>query len=575
MISIVMPTYNQGKFIKEAINSILAQTYKAWELIIVDDASTDDTTIIAKQFLKDERIRYIRNEENKMTGTSLNIGFSKATGEYETWWASDNNMYPDMLEKLLNCLCTSDRYDHIYSNCDCGFMDETGLVESYKKKFSHLVGPMNWVEGKLSQGYYLGICWMWRRNLRLRCGEFQKEPCEDYDMALRMVEAGGKFFYLDEILGWQRRHSENLTNTVVDETGDPNAKTKFVQDKAKERLRNKSKFPAPPINKGSLKIAIINLEFDCAGVGWNLKKAIEKYTNHKCRHITRKITSFAHNTDFLLDYNNTKHFEEIIKWADVLHFNQWIWTHDPFKQNNEFAWTPEKDKPIMDYYKYFRDRKVIFHFHAGEILSIPHYYEREAAKVRAKIFTCDPPSELCVKGAKWMPNVLDFTDMPECGASSKDSTLRIFCGHGNADDRKNVSLYRRYVETLIRNDYKIDFDVIWGLDKEMSFRRRAGYHIAIESLTEGYIGMVGWEAMAMGQVVIARLAKQSVRRYADLGEPPPIINCDSASLMMKEIRELYDDRNRLDLLMEESKRWMKEFYSPEKIVDMYIKEYKA
>ena len=572
-----MPTYNQGKFIKEAINSILAQTYKAWELIIVDDASTDDTQEIIKQFLSDARITYIRNENNKMTGESLNAGFSKATGEYETWWASDNNMYPIMLEELLKCLCTSDRYDHVYSNCECGFMDDTGLAEAYRKKFSHLVGPMNWIEGKLSSGYYLGICWMWRRELRLKCGPFQKEPCEDYDMALRMAEVGGRFGYLDLALGWQRRHKDNLTTCAVDETGDPNAKTKFVQNKAKDRMSKKSKANAPffSISKGILKIAIINLEFDCAGVGWNLKKAIEKYTEHKCKHVTKKITSFAHNTDFLLDHNNINQFEEIIKWADVLHFNQWIWTHDPFKQNNEFAWTPSKDKPLMDYDKYFRNRKVFFHFHAGEVLSIPQYYEREVSRIRAKIFTCDPPSELCVKGAKWMPNVLDFTNMPECKANPKDGVLNIFCGHGHADDRKNVSLYKRYIEVLVKNEYKIGFDVIWGLDKELSFTKRSAYHIAIESLTEGYIGMVGWEAMAMGQVVIARLAKQSVRRYADLGEAPPIINCDSASLMMKEIRDLYDDRNRLDQLMAESKSWMKEHYSPDKIVEMYIKEYKG
>ena len=63
LVSIIMPSYNTGGYIKNSIESVLAQTYENWELIIVDDCSTDDTDSIVGQF-SDKRIRYLKNEKN-------------------------------------------------------------------------------------------------------------------------------------------------------------------------------------------------------------------------------------------------------------------------------------------------------------------------------------------------------------------------------------------------------------------------------------------------------------------------------------------------------------------------------
>ena len=64
LVSIIMPSYNTGKFIKETIESVLSQTYSNWELIIVDDCSTDNTDEIVKPYLENERIKYFKNEKN-------------------------------------------------------------------------------------------------------------------------------------------------------------------------------------------------------------------------------------------------------------------------------------------------------------------------------------------------------------------------------------------------------------------------------------------------------------------------------------------------------------------------------
>ena len=89
MISIIMPTYNRAYIIEQAIESILVQTYKDWELIIVDDASTDTTEQVVSKYLC-SKIRYYVNNENKGANYSRNFGADCAKGEVLTFLDSDN-----------------------------------------------------------------------------------------------------------------------------------------------------------------------------------------------------------------------------------------------------------------------------------------------------------------------------------------------------------------------------------------------------------------------------------------------------------------------------------------------------
>jgi len=212
-ISIIMPTYNQDKFIEESINSILNQTFKNWELIIIDDGSTDDTkNILAKQ--NDPRIQII-HKENEGTGSALNMGFEIATGEYETWLASDNKYYPNALQDMFDILESKKDIDFVYCNCEIGVMDSTGLGEVTRKNYNSEV-PMEWDAHKFYDHYNIGVVWLWRKELRISAGkDFILEPCEDYEMTTRMIEAGGQFYYHPIVSGWHRRHNENLTRKLV------------------------------------------------------------------------------------------------------------------------------------------------------------------------------------------------------------------------------------------------------------------------------------------------------------------------------------------------------------------------
>lgn len=104
LVSIVMPTKNRETLIPESINSILEQTYKNWELIVVDDGGTDDTKLLIDFYMEtDDRINYYRIDPSGIA-KARNYGNSKATGDYIAVCDSDDLMLPDRLEKSVKAL---------------------------------------------------------------------------------------------------------------------------------------------------------------------------------------------------------------------------------------------------------------------------------------------------------------------------------------------------------------------------------------------------------------------------------------------------------------------------------------
>lgn len=104
-VSIIIPTYNRAYCIRRSIDSILAQTYKDFELIIVDDGSTDETEqIIAEYISSNPAIRYIKTPSNGGVSAARNLGMKEALGEYIAFQDSDDYWLPDKLEKQMSAI---------------------------------------------------------------------------------------------------------------------------------------------------------------------------------------------------------------------------------------------------------------------------------------------------------------------------------------------------------------------------------------------------------------------------------------------------------------------------------------
>ena len=102
LVSIITPTYNCGKFIGQTIESVLNQSYQNWEMIIVDDCSTDNTKEIVEKYVKqDKRIKYYVLEVNSGAAVARTKAMQLASGEYIAFLDSDDLWMPDKLEKQI------------------------------------------------------------------------------------------------------------------------------------------------------------------------------------------------------------------------------------------------------------------------------------------------------------------------------------------------------------------------------------------------------------------------------------------------------------------------------------------
>ncbi len=113
LVSIIMPSWNTAKFISESIQCVVDQTYQNWELLLVDDCSSDNTDDVVKPFLADTRIKYYKNEKNSGAALTRNRGLREANGEWIAFLDSDDLWLPEKLEKQI------------------GFMINNGYVFSY------------------------------------------------------------------------------------------------------------------------------------------------------------------------------------------------------------------------------------------------------------------------------------------------------------------------------------------------------------------------------------------------------------------------------------------------------------
>lgn len=125
-LTIGLPVYNGADYLGEAVEALLAQTFTDFELVISDNASTDDTERIARGYLTDPRVRYLRQPQNIGSAANHNAVVTAARGEFFKW-ASDDDLYaPDLLRRCVEALDA--RPEVVLAHCATAFIDDTGAV---------------------------------------------------------------------------------------------------------------------------------------------------------------------------------------------------------------------------------------------------------------------------------------------------------------------------------------------------------------------------------------------------------------------------------------------------------------
>lgn len=203
-VTIVLPVYNGEKCLEESVASVLEQTYRNIELIIVNDCSTDATETIIDRFVeKDKRVRKISNSHNLKLPTSLNVGFENASGEYWTWTSDDNKYKKNAIECMVNYLESNKATDMVYS-------DYTVIDSENKELYNKALGEPK----ELVYGNCIGACFLYRREIAQKIGSYDTNLflAEDYDYWIRMFK-DGNIDHLDENLYYYRKHQGSLTET--------------------------------------------------------------------------------------------------------------------------------------------------------------------------------------------------------------------------------------------------------------------------------------------------------------------------------------------------------------------------
>lgn len=203
LISIVLPVHNGARYLASAIESCLAQTWRNLELIVVDDASTDETPGIAADYAAlDPRVRVITHSKNVRLPEALNSGFGVASGAFFTWTSDDNRYRPEALAVMHDYLAAHPEVGLVYA--DCTYMDDEGR-EIWKRRVPEWSSAI--------ETNPVGACFLYRREVHDRVGKYDRTMflSEDYDYWLRI----SKYYpihALHQDLYWYRNHADSLTS---------------------------------------------------------------------------------------------------------------------------------------------------------------------------------------------------------------------------------------------------------------------------------------------------------------------------------------------------------------------------
>ena len=212
LISIIIPTYNRAHIISETLNSIIAQTYKNWECIIVDDGSSDETEELIQRFIEeDKRFSFFKRPDTLVKGpcSCRNLGFEKSKGKFVKWFDSDDILLKDALQ--IQYVSFKKDTDVVVSKLQLRDFEKKEIIEESVIFSEELIE--NYFIGKVT--FYVSGP-MWRKSFLMGKNLFDENirNLDDWDFNLRMLYLKPSVVFLDKVIIYYRIHQDSLIHEL-------------------------------------------------------------------------------------------------------------------------------------------------------------------------------------------------------------------------------------------------------------------------------------------------------------------------------------------------------------------------
>jgi len=212
LVSIIIPVYNGSSYLKEAIDSALAQTYKNIEIIIVNDGSVDEgkTEEIALSY--GEKIRYF-SKENGGTSSALNYGISKMNGEYFSWLSHDDLYHENKIQKQIDVLNNGEVKENTIISTNSVFVDKNGSIIRKGKRIKSIKLSSEEFFKKLHVSVPGGCTFLIPKKLLLEVSGFDEKYkyIQDTHAWKKLAINGAEIYFVDEALTFTRIHNAQQT----------------------------------------------------------------------------------------------------------------------------------------------------------------------------------------------------------------------------------------------------------------------------------------------------------------------------------------------------------------------------
>jgi glycosyltransferase involved in cell wall biosynthesis len=210
VVSIVIPTYNQAAFLKQALESVIKQTLTDWEAIVINNYSVDETEEVVDSF-RDNRIRLLNFRNQGIIAASRNLGIHESKAEFVAFLDSDDIWFPDKL--MLSVDKVKSGFDVVCHAEEWHYADRVRRV-AYGPERAATYNSLLYEGNCLSTSAVLA-----RKDSLQKVSCFSEETefvtAEDYDLWLKLASSGARIGFIDEVLGIYRLHDNNESRNAI------------------------------------------------------------------------------------------------------------------------------------------------------------------------------------------------------------------------------------------------------------------------------------------------------------------------------------------------------------------------